>query len=338
MADPAASRHPLCPFCGGELLSKQEASEDHIFGRSLGGRVVVMAHRTCNNQSGSAAEGNLQRPDTVINIIKAGMGLRTSPVQGMFPSGRPASVNFRDGSVRSPPIVHKADDGTNLRIEGTAEEAEKAYTKWRARNPHLNAPEFKDLPPELITPVSYDTVNLKVSYPLKDAEIVAVKSALGACALAYGSAFAAGEFAAALRAVQDDPANPQRQVAYPTYLDMLNARIPAAAAQAGLSTAEISGLPRLVPAAGETVHEVILAPLAGQQTLLFARYASVLIPPYGIMVGGRLPPLTPGIQPSRPILLRDGGTKNRLDVTDFTQRLLQPAIDALPDIADDGTP
>jgi hypothetical protein len=135
MADPAAYGHPLCPFCGGELLPEQKLSEDHVFERSLGGRVVITAHRTCNNQSGSAAEGNLQRPNTVINIIKAAKGLHTSPVQGVFSSGRPASVNFRDGSVHSPPIVHKADDGTALRIEGTPAEAENAYSKWRARNP-----------------------------------------------------------------------------------------------------------------------------------------------------------------------------------------------------------
>jgi hypothetical protein len=338
MADPAASGHPLCPFCGGELLPEQELSEDHVFERSLGGRVVVTAHRTCNNQSGSAAEGNLQRPNTVINIIKAAKGLHTSPVQGVFSSGRPASVNFRDGSVHSPPTVHKADDGTALRIEGTPAEAEKAYSNWRARNPHLNAPEFKDLPPELITSVSYDKVNVAVDYSLKDAEIVAVKSALGACVLAYGSAFATSGFAAALRAVQDDPANLQRPRGCPAYLDMLDVNISVAAAQAGLSAAEIYGLPRLVPAAGETVHDVILVPLTGQQTLLFAHYTSVLIPPYGIMIGVRLPPLTPDVQPILPILLRDGGAKHRLDVTDFTRRLLQPAIDALPAVADDYNP
>jgi hypothetical protein len=179
---------------------------------------------------------------------------------------------------------------------------------------------------------------VEVDYSLKDAEIVAVKSALGACVLAYGSAFATSGFAAALRAVQDDPANLQRPWGYPAYLDMLDANISVAAAQAGLSAAEISGLPRLVPAAGETVYDVILVPLTGQRTLLFAHYTSMLIPPYGIMIGARLPPLTPDLQPILPILLRDGGAKYRLDVTDFTRRLLQPAIDALLAVADDYNP
>ena len=108
---------------------------------------------------------------------------------------------------------------------------------------------------------------------------------------------------------------------------MLDTLIANGAAQAGLSADEISGLPHLVPAAGETVHEVILVPL-GPQTLLFAHYISELIPPYGILVGARLPPLGPGVQPSLPIVLRDGGAKDRLEITDFTRRLLQPAIEA----------
>jgi hypothetical protein len=118
---------------------------------------------------------------------------------------------------------------------------------------------------------------------------------------------------------------------------MLDALIANGAARAGLSADEISGLPHLVPAAGETVHEVILVPL-GPQTLLFAHYMSELIPPYGILVGARLPPLSPGVQPSLPIVVRDGGAKDRLEITDFTRRLLQPAFDALPAAADDDIP
>ena len=338
MAGSAAPGQALCPFCGAEMLPEQELSEDHVFERALGGRVVVTAHRTCNSQSGSAAEGDLQRPNTVINILKAVKGLHATPVRGTFPSGRRASVDLKDGSVHSPPTMDKAEDGTALSIEGTPAEAENAFNTWRARNPHLNPPEFKDLPPGSIASVSYDMVKVNLVYSLRDAEIVAVKSALGACVLAYGPAFAAGGFAAALRAVEDLPADPQRQVGYPAFLDTLDANIPLAAARAGLSTAEISDLPRLVPAAGETVHDVILVPLAGQLTLLFAHYMSELIPPYGILVGARLPPLTPGLQPALPILLRDGGASDRLEVTDFTRLLLQPTIDALPPAADDDIP
>lgn len=337
MVDSLASGHPLCPLCGAAMPPEQELSEDHVFGQALGGRVTVIAHKACNNQSGSAAEGNLQRPNTVINIMKSAKGLGASPVPGTFPSGRRAELN-KDGSVYSPPILRKAEDGTALSIEGTPAEAEKAYHTWRNRNPHLNAPEFKNLPPESIKSVSYDTVNVELTYPLGDAEIVAVKSALGACALAYGPGFAASDFAAALRAVRDNPADPQRQKGDPAYLIRLDTNIPPAAAQAGLSDPEISALPRLAPAAGETVHDVILIPLGGQQTLLFAHYVSELIPPYGIMIDARLPPLTPGIQSTFPVLLRDGGAGNHLQVADFTQILLQPTIDALPVTADDDGP
>ena len=103
---------------------------------------------------------------------------------------------------------------------------------------------------------------------------MAIKSALGACSLAYRPGFAASTFAAALRAVRDDPADPQRQVAAPAYLGRLDASIiPQAAVRAGLSHAEVSALPRLAPTAGDTVHDVILVPHNGQQTVLFAHYS-----------------------------------------------------------------
>jgi hypothetical protein len=334
MAESAASGHAFCPFCGGELLPGQDLSEDHVFGRALGGRVAVMAHRTCNSQIGSAAEGDLQRPNTLVNLIKAVQGLPASRVEGTFPSGRPAFLNLKDGSVQSPPTVVKAADGTSLRIEGLPDEAENAFNKWRARHPNLDVPDFKDLPPGSISTVSYATVNVNLVHPLPSAEVVAAKSALAACVLAYGPTFAVSKFAAALRALQDGPADPQREKGDPALLDWLDTYIPTAAARAGLGATGTSGLPRLVPVPGETVHDVILVPIRGQRTLLFAHYLSELIPPYGIMVDARLPPLTPGLPASMPILLRDGGARDRLEVTDFTQRLMQPAIDALADAAD----
>ena len=72
--------------------------------------------------------------------------------------------------------------------------------------------------------------------------------------------------------------------------------------------------------------------------MLFAHYLSSLIPPYGIMVDAPLPPLTPGLSASMPVLLRDGGAKDRLEVTDFTQRLMQPALDAIAATADGDLP
>ena len=56
------------------------------------------------------------------------------------------------------------------------------------------------------------------------------------------------------------------------------------------------------------------------------------------MIGSRLPPLTPDIQPTFPVLLRDGGPGNHLQATDLTRILLQPTIDALPVIADGDIP
>jgi hypothetical protein len=142
------------------------------------------------------------------------------------------------------------------------------------------------------------------------------------------------EFAVVLRALQDDQAGPQQQRGDPALLARLDAGIPKSAVRLGLDAAGISSLPHLVPAAGETVHDVIFVPV-GQRTLLYAHYLSELIPPYGIVVDAPLPPLTPGMPTSAPILLRDGGARNRLAVTDFNQRLMQPAIDALVAPADE---
>lgn len=329
----AVPRRSYCPFCGSELLPGQVTSEDHIFGRALGAHVVVTAHKTCNNQSGSGPEGDLQRPNTLVNMLKAVKGLPASRIEVTFPSGRRALLNLTDGSVQAPPTVDRAADGTSLRIEGTPAQAEEALNTWRLRHPELDVPEFRDLPPEAIGTVSYDRVNVSLIHPLRAAELMAIKSALGACLLAYGSTFAVGEFAAALRMLLDDQAGPQQQFGNPALLARLDEGIAASASRLGLDATTTAGLPHLAPAAGETVHDVILVPI-GRRTFLFAHYLSELMPPYGIVIDAPLPQLTPGMPTVAPILLRDGGAKNRLEVTDFNQRMMQPALDALQFPAD----
>ena len=298
------------------------------FGEALGGRVVVRAHETCNSQSGSGAEGDLQRPNTLVNLIKARHGLHSSPVRGTFPSGRRADLNLSNGGVYSPPEVVKDSNGIPIRIEGTPPEVEKAYNQLRSRHPDFNLPEFNDLPPSSKAPVSYDNVNVDLVYDLKAAEAMAVKSALGACSLAYGSAFAASAYAAALRAAPTALVDPQRQPRPAALLGVLDAQIAASAAQACLYPAQISALPHLEPVTGAAVHDVILVP-AGQRTLLYAHYLSEVIPPYGMWIDAPLPPLSPGLRVVAPILLRDGGARDQLEITDFTQVLMQPAFDNL---------
>jgi hypothetical protein len=89
--------------------------------------------------------------------LKGVKGSGASPVPGSFPSGRRAELNLQDGSVYSPPIMRKSGDGTALSIEGTPAQAEKAYNTWRDCNPHINAPEFKDLPLQHQSPPSPTT-------------------------------------------------------------------------------------------------------------------------------------------------------------------------------------
>jgi hypothetical protein len=114
MVDSPASGFPLCPLCGAEILSGQELSKDHVFGRALGGHITVIVHKTCNNQIGSAAEGNLQRPNTVINLMKAGRGLDASPIPGTFPSGRRAELDLKDGNLCSPPVLLRDGGASDL--------------------------------------------------------------------------------------------------------------------------------------------------------------------------------------------------------------------------------
>jgi hypothetical protein len=88
----------------------------------------------------------------------------------------------------------------------------------------------------------------------------------------------------------------------------MDVQIAASAASVGLGPQDISALPRLLPPEGDIVHDVILVPYR-QQTLLFAHYLSVLIPPYGFMVGAPLPPLTPGLQAVMPLVQRTAGPR-----------------------------
>lgn len=326
MTGPDLLLRPRCPFCGSKLLQDQGLSMDHVFGDALGGHVQVPAHKLCNNQFGSGAEGELQRPGTPVNLLKMMHGLRAHPVRVTFPSGRRASLDLTSGRVHAEPSVTRADSGLTVRIEGTAAQVEGAYAAMRSRRRELGLPEFRDLPAECAGTVSYQTARVDLALPLAAAEAMAVKSALGACTLAYGPAFAGTPLAAALRATQDSPAT-QGPAVPADHLGALDAQIAATAASAGLAPAGISALPRLVPPQGITVHDVILVPY-GQQTLLFAHYLSAVIPPYGFLVAAPLPPLTPGLRAAAPLLLRDGGAADRLEVTDFTQALIQPVIDA----------
>jgi hypothetical protein len=140
MANSATPVHPRCPFCGEEILPSQKKSKDHVFLDALGGRVTVLSHETCNNQSGSSAEGELQRPNSVINLMKAAKGLGSSPIRGTFPSVRRADLDLTDGSVYSPPSFIKSADGTDRRrgAQGEARRTgprgvQEAMMGWRAQ-------------------------------------------------------------------------------------------------------------------------------------------------------------------------------------------------------------
>jgi hypothetical protein len=318
-----------CPFCGEAILDRRTLSMDHVFGKALGGRVTVPAHRMCNNQSGSGAEGDLQRPNTLLNLMKSVHGLDASSVRVTFSSGRIASLDLATGRASAPPEVARGDDGLIVRIEGTAQQVEAVYDKHRSRHPELGLPEYGNLPPGCVSSVSYETVQADLQLPLAAAEAVAIKSALGACTLAYGDAFSETPLASALRRMQSNPdaRNPVETPAGTGRLAMLDAMISQFATQVGMPSAEISALPRLVPSAGAVVHDVILVQ-SGKNTLLYAHYLSELIPPYPLAIEARLPELTPGLRPVLPVLLRDDGTTGRLQVTDFTQVVMQPVIDS----------
>ena len=160
MAETATTGHPLCPFCGTEMLPEQELSKDHVFVRALGGRVVIMAHRTCNSQSGSAAEGDLQRPTPSSTCSRRSRASTQTQCRGRFPLGRRASLDLKNGSVHSPPTVDEAGDGTTLRIEGTPAEAEKALDAGLRTKPSPRCAGVQRPAAQFITPVSYDTVNV----------------------------------------------------------------------------------------------------------------------------------------------------------------------------------
>jgi hypothetical protein len=329
VAIPDSAPRPRCPFCGHALLPAQEPSNDHVFGKALGGRLLVPAHRSCNNRFGAGAEGELQKPLTLVSLLKAVHGLHAGQARVVFASGTQASLDLASGQVRVRPKVTRGNGGPPVAIEGPPTVVEGIYGSVRSEHPGLGLPAFGDLPTACITRPSPGTARMSLTLPLAAAEAMAVKFALGACTLAYGRRFAATPLAAALRLLLASATTRGPSLA-PDYLGELDALIAKSAASARLGPCDTAALPRLVPAAGQVVHDVILVPYR-QQTALFAHYLSLLIPPYGFLVDAPLPPLDPDLPAALPLLLRDGGTADSLEVTDFAAHLIQPVIDAARD-------
>ena len=267
MAIPDSVPHPRCPFCGHPLLPGQEPSNDHVFGKALGGRVLVPAHRSCNSRFGAGAEGELQKPDTLVSLLKAAHGLHADRARVVFASATQASLDLASGHVRVSPRVTRGNSGLPVAIEGPPAVVEGIYGSVRSEHPGLGLPAFGDLPPACITRPSPGTARMSLTLPLAAAEAMAVKSALGACTLAYGPRFAATPLAAALRLLLASATARGPSLA-PGYLGELDALIAKSAASARLSPRDTAALPRLVPAAGQAVHDVILLPYRQQTASL----------------------------------------------------------------------
>lgn len=267
-----------------------------------------------------------------MSLLKAAHGLSACEARVVVASGTQASLDLASGQVRVHPKVTRGDNGLPVAIEGPPAVVEGIYGSVRSEHPSLGLPAFGDLPPACITRASPATARMSLTLPLAAAEAMAVKSALGACTLAYGPRFAATPLAAALRLPLASTTARGPSLA-PDHLAALDALIAQSAATARLSPRDTAALPHLVPAAGQDVHDVILVP-SGQQTALFAHYLSMLIPPYGFLIDAPLPPLDPDLPAlplPLPLLLRDGGTAGSLQVTDFAALLIQPVIDAARD-------
>lgn len=103
-----ATRDRQCPFCLAPLGSFRQGSDDHLFGQAFGGTATVRVCRDCNSKLGHSVEGPLQRDDSVMNLLKIGLGTAKA-VKGTLPSGMEGSFDFGTGEVRTRKPVHEAD-------------------------------------------------------------------------------------------------------------------------------------------------------------------------------------------------------------------------------------
>lgn len=233
----STSPDPLCPFCGHSCSPGQELSKDHVFGRAFGARTLVTAHKSCNNDSGRGPEGQLHRKNSLFILLKAQHGLDAAPIPATFASGRsgefvPASGKLwmQPGPLAPPAGGAAVVSGPTFSFAGTPAQAKRAYAAWRSRNP--GAPAFENLPAGAVRHMSVDQLTSTLVYSEPAAPAVALKSALGACTLAYGPAFPATAFSSALRTLAAAPPRSQPRVEA-DYLGELDRRMALAARTVG---------------------------------------------------------------------------------------------------------
>lgn len=123
---PDATQDRQCPFCLASLGSFRQGSDDHLFGEAFGGTATVRVCRDCNSKLGHSVEGPLQRDDSVMNLLKIGLGTARA-VKGTLPSGTAGSFDFVTGEVRTRKPVHTTDD--TLHYLGSERQVRQALPK-----------------------------------------------------------------------------------------------------------------------------------------------------------------------------------------------------------------
>lgn len=100
-----------CPFCLMVLEPGRKKSKDHIFGQAFGSTATVYACSQCNNRLGHEVEGKLQKPNSLLNLLKAGLPHATlQPVRGNLPDQTPVDFDIRTHEVRlKQPVEDQGD-------------------------------------------------------------------------------------------------------------------------------------------------------------------------------------------------------------------------------------
>lgn len=323
----------LCPLCGQTL--SEPLSDDHVFGDAFGATKKVVTHKACNNQVGGSAEGRMHRPDTVFNFIRALHGLNTEPLRGVMQDGREITFDPKTRTVlpRRPTVNVVPDPEartTHLTGNGSEAQIRRLLRDWRKKY-SSQIPRYEDLTQDQleVIRIPVDEIMLRLNTHSAEAEQFAVKAALGAGVLAYGTEFAGTPLAVGLREWRDrpfiDPFDCNAQMA-PQRIAL--GSLGATAQSLASVTRGLPGRPPLPPfesPPNARTYQALFVPDGLGQTCVFVQVLGMNVVPWGISVPEPLPKGRFGV-PAAPVLVREIEDHADVDVTHYTDLIMEPVV------------
>lgn len=187
-----------CPYCA-KIIQSNEFSRDHVFIQALGGRAQVASCRRCNSKIGSEVEGELQRPNTILNLIKQIRGFGTAVRATLEIDNAEIEHNLHTNEIRARNPVERTRTGNSIdyKIEGSPAQVRSILRKF-----DLDSSAIENM---ITTASAKELVGAKlridIGHDIYTAERLAAKVALGAGVLLGDSSFIDSQLADNLRKV-----------------------------------------------------------------------------------------------------------------------------------------